>query len=309
MLRRFGQALVVSSVLLASALAQAQSAASAEVLFREGREAADAGDYRTACEKFHESHRLDPAPGTMLNIADCEEKQGHLATAWTFYRAVLQKLPPSDERSAVAKARAQALEPRLPRLTVRLAPNAPADSRVLRDGIELKGASLDTALPVDPGKHLIEVSAPGHAPRVYEFSLDEGEKRTRVVEPGKRLDGSSGGDVSADTGSGSGKRTLGFVLGGIGVAGLAVGAVTGVMVLDKKSTVDENCDSSKRCNAEGADAAESGKTLGTVSGVSFVIGGVALAAGTWLVLSSDGNERPQTALGVGPGQITFLRRF
>jgi hypothetical protein len=197
----------------------------------------------------------------------------------------------------------------LPRLTVRLAPGAPADSRVLRDGVELKGASLDTALPVDPGKHLIEVSAPGHAPRVYEFSLDEGEKRTRVVEPGKALDGSSGSDATADTGSGSGKRTLGWVLGGVGVAGLAVGAVTGVMVLGKKSTVDENCDENKRCNAEGADAAESGKTLGTVSGVSFIIGGVALAAGTWLVLSSDGSERPQTALGVGPGQITFLRRF
>jgi hypothetical protein len=302
-------ALVLLGSTALSAPVWAQSAASAEALFREGREAADAGDYRTACEKFHESHRLDPAPGTMLNIADCEEKQGHLATAWTFYRAVLQQLPPSDERSTLAKSRAQALEPRLPKLTVRLAPNAPADTRVLRDGVELKGASLDTALPVDPGKHLIEVSASGHAPRVYEFSLDEGEKRTRVVEPGEALDGSSGGDVTADTSSGSGKRTIGWVLGGVGVAGLAVGAVTGVMVLDKKSTVDDNCDADKRCNAEGADAADSGKTLGTISGVSFIVGGVALAAGAWLVLSSDGEERPQSALRIGPSHVTFVQSF
>ena len=302
-------ALVAAGTLFVGEQAAAQSAASAEALFREGRAAADAGDHRVACEKFHESNRLDPAPGTMLNIADCEEKQGHLATAWTFYRAVLQQLPPSDERSALAKTRAQALEPRLPKLTVRLAPNAPADSRVLRDGVELKGASLDTALPVDPGRHLIEVSAPGHASRVYQFSLDEGEKRTREVEPGKRIDGETGGGVSADTGSGSGKRTLGWVLGGVGVAGLAVGAVTGVMVLDRKSTVDDNCDSQKRCNADGLDAADSGKTLGTVSGVSFIVGGVALAAGAWLVLSSDSQERPSTALNVGPGHVRFVQSF
>jgi hypothetical protein len=303
--------LVVLAGTFWSAPVLAQSAASAEALFREGRQAADAGDHRLACEKFHESHRLDPAPGTMLNIADCEEKQGHLASAWTFYRAVLQKLPPSDERSTLAKARAQALEPRLPKLTVRLAPNAPSNSRVLRDGVELKSASLDTALPVDPGKHLIEVSAPGHAPRVYEFSLDEGEQRTREVAPGKALDGTSGagGDASADTSSGSGKRTLGWVLGGVGVAGLAVGAVTGVMVLGKKSTVDDNCNADKRCNAEGADAAESGKTLGTVSGISFIVGGVALAAGAWLVLSDGGEEQPKSALGFGPGNVSFRQTF
>ena len=116
-------------VAAAPASAQGGDAAAAEVLFREGRTAADAGDYKKACEKFHESHRLDPAPGTMLNIADCEERQGRVATAWTFYRAVAQKLPPSDERTALARTRAQELEPRLPKLAIKLAPDAPPGTR------------------------------------------------------------------------------------------------------------------------------------------------------------------------------------
>lgn len=310
-LRHLFAFVLLASVPLVSAApvsAQGGDAAAAEVLFREGRKAADAGDYKTACEKFHESHRLDPAPGTMLNIADCEERQGRVATAWTFYRAVAQKLPPSDERTALARTRAQELEPRLPRLAIELAPDAPPATRVLRDGVELKSASLSTELPLDPGPHVVEVTAPGHGKRLYQLTLSEGERALRVVGPGPASEGGGDADSSVSTSS-SGTKTLGWVLGGVGVAGLAVGAVTGMMVLDRKSTVDENCDSAKRCNQTGADAAESGRTLGTVSGVSFVVGGLALAAGAYFILSSDSSERPQSAVVVAPTQVSFVRHF
>ena len=55
-------------------------------------------------------------------------------------------------------------------------------------------------------------------------------------------------------------RTAGWVVGGIGVAGLGVGAVAGILTLGKKGTVDDNCNAAKRCNPEGYDAAQSGKT-------------------------------------------------
>jgi hypothetical protein len=302
---------LIAAGALCSALpsfAQGGDAAAAEVLFHEGRAASDAGDHHKACEKFHESHRLDPAPGTMLNIADCEERIGRLATAWTFYRAVTQKLPPNDERATVAKSRAEQLEPRLPKLALRLEAGAPAGSRVLRDGVELKTASLDVALPVDPGKHVIEVTAPGHAPRRYELTIGEAELVTRDVAPGMRRESSPALGASASADHGSGTRTLGWVLGGVGVVGVATFAVTGMMVLDRKSVVDENCDAGKRCNQAGADAAESGRTLGTISGVSLIVGGVALAAGAYFVLSSDG-ERPTTALVAGPTTLSVVRHW
>src|SRR5688500_10877054 len=97
--------LVALSLTAAAPDASAQSTdpAAAEALFREGRALADAGDYGGACAKFRESERLDPAIGTTFNIADCEERQGHVARAWTLYREVAQRLPASDGRRAIAE--------------------------------------------------------------------------------------------------------------------------------------------------------------------------------------------------------------
>ena len=66
---------------------------------------------------------------------------------------------------------------------------------------------------------------------------------------------------SADVASSGGhpSRTAGWVVGGIGVAGLLVGGVAGVLTLDRKSTVDANCSEDKRCNPAGYDAAQSGQ--------------------------------------------------
>ena len=84
--------LLLVSALLASTPARAQDArdpAAAEALFREGRTAAQKKDFTTACAKFRESNRLDPAVGTVFNIADCEERLGRLATSWTLFQEVV----------------------------------------------------------------------------------------------------------------------------------------------------------------------------------------------------------------------------
>src|SRR5262245_10219582 len=195
-----------------AALAQATDPAAAEALFREGRTLADAGDYAGACSKFRESERLDPAIGTVFNIADCEERQGHLARAWTLYREVAQRLPQSDGRRAIAEQRVSALEPKLPRLNVRLGPNAPATSRVEKDGVELGAASLGSELPLDPGAHVVRVSAPGRETQEYRVNLSEAEHLTLDVEPGAASALKSGQStaVGASTeNSGSGQKTVG----------------------------------------------------------------------------------------------------
>jgi hypothetical protein len=78
-------------------------------------------------------------------------------------------------------------------------------------------------------------------------------------------------------------RTAGFVLGGIGVAGIATGAVTGILALGRASTVKSHCPGDA-CDPQGLDAASQGKWLAPTSTVAFVAGGAFLAAGAYLVL-------------------------
>ena len=139
----------------------------AEALFAAGREALRRGDYRAAHTKFAESNRLDPAVGTVLNLAICEEHLGRLASAWQRYQEVIHALGPGDERLPIARTKAAAIDPRVPRLTIRLAPAAPADTKVMLGAGALTSASFGLALPRDPGKHEIVASADGRAPRRY----------------------------------------------------------------------------------------------------------------------------------------------
>src|SRR6187549_3979092 len=67
-----------------SARAQAASPADeslAESQFNEGRKLMEGGRPKEACPKFESSQRLDPALGTLLNLADCYERIGLLASA------------------------------------------------------------------------------------------------------------------------------------------------------------------------------------------------------------------------------------
>src|SRR4051812_28534695 len=96
-------------LLLAAGTASAGDSISAEALFAAGREAAQRGDYRQACDKFAESQRLDPAPGTLINLGDCNEHLGLLASAWRYYREAADRLP-GDKRVAGLRARVAAIE-------------------------------------------------------------------------------------------------------------------------------------------------------------------------------------------------------
>ncbi len=295
--------------MLLSSAALAGDAASAEALFVQGRAAADRGDHATACAKFAESNRLDPAPGTVFNLGDCSEKLGKLATAWQYFREVAQRLPASDERVPIAVARAAKLERRVPKLTVKLAAGAPAGAVVTRDGNELGAASLGVALPVDPGEHALEVRAPGHATGTVKVTLAEGAARTVDVAAGPP-DTAAASSPEQPPVSKSGKRTAGWVALGAGGVAFTVGAVAGLMVLGKKSTVDDNCDADKRCNQKGADAAASGRTLGTVSGVGLALGAVGLGLGGYLLATTPKREAAVAPWFDGKsGGLSLARRF
>jgi hypothetical protein len=163
--------------LLNPALAVAQTetrAAVADALYRQARDLMAAGKYDEACPKFAQSQQLDPATGTLLNLAACHEKQGKLTTAWLEYSdaIVAARRDARDDRVQYASERAHELEPKLSRLTLLLAPEADTPGLT----IELDGASVGRAVigaptPVDPGTHTVRASAPGKKAQLFSVEI------------------------------------------------------------------------------------------------------------------------------------------
>ena len=62
--------------------------AAAQALFYEARQLMKENKFGLACPKLEESLRLDYGIGTEFNLADCNEKLGRLATAWSQFISV-----------------------------------------------------------------------------------------------------------------------------------------------------------------------------------------------------------------------------
>jgi hypothetical protein len=254
--------------------AHADTRAEAESLFREGRRAAEVGNYDTACQKFDASRKLDPAPGTLLNLADCEETRGQLTRAWHDFLALADMLPELDERKGVALERARNLERTMPKLRVRLtASSTPA--RVIRDDVELGDTTLGVALPVDPGKHVVVVSQDGFRDRTYAVEVSRGEEKDVQVERGVHM--------------GNAIRAAGITLAGVGVASLAASATTGILALTNVAASNAMCTGSV-CTTTGAvDSYNRARTFALVSDITLGAGVALVATGIIIYALSHGH--------------------
>jgi hypothetical protein len=279
-------------------------AAAAEALFRDGRARSEAGDFPHACPMFAESLRLDYALGTLFNLASCEEHIGELARAWEHYAELVDRLPLDDDRRTVALQRAAYLDRVVPRLTIVVSSAAPPDTRVLRDGTELHGPSLGVALPVDEGTHAIAVDAPGRAVKRWEVRLALGERRVVVVVPGDVEHRAA--PPRAPSGERNAARSAGWLVGGAGVASLAVGTYFGARALSKRSDSDALCTGDVCRDAAGPEAYDDAKSFARVADVTLGLGLVAVAAASYLLLSSPSKEHASASavtFGVTPSGV------
>jgi hypothetical protein len=314
MLRALGRlwpGCVMLVVLLAAATAGGAPADEATRLFREGRQAMHDRDYRTACAKFAASQELVAAAGTLLNLAVCLETVGRLADALARFREVAAMLPPGDARQPFAAEKIDGLEPRVPRLRLRPAADAPPETGVALDGVGVATAALGGELRVDPGKHVVEVRAPGYEDRRFHVELVEGDSTTIELALGPRAGLLDEGGV--DTGPPSGPSPLlvgGLLVGGIGLVALVAGIATGALAIEKKNVVDEHCGPEICDSQEGVDAAADGAALSAASTATFVVGIVALGAGvTMVVLAATNDADEHVELRLGPGTAALSGVF
>lgn len=295
-LRVLSPAIATFSILLfgaGSARAEGhRDPSAADALFQAAKDAMGKGDYATACPRFAESQRLDPAPGTLLNLAACEEKQGKLAASYAHFNEALETLPKDDYRVAYAREQSAALDKRLPKVTVKVAGNM-SGVRVRRDGVELREGALGVALPVDPGAHVFVVEAPGREPAQSSVTVAEGESKTLELQPG---DPARTAEASS---TGSGRKVAAIASFAVGGAGIVTGAVTGLMFASAARTYDEHCDATG-CDPRGIDAANRAKTFDIVSPVAFGVGLAGIGVGTYLLVTGKSSEAKRTGVRAAP---------
>lgn len=301
--------------------ARANDAARAQALFEEGRALMEKGNAAEACPKLEDSQKLDPGPGTEYNLALCYEMAGKTASAWATFLSVAAAFKATQrvEWETKARERAKALAPKLSRVTIQLPEGPrPAGLRVVRDGSEVVGSELGTAIPVDPGTHFIEATATGRSKWSVRVDVAAGAEKTVVVTFGaaaaEPTPTGPGGTAPTET-TGSGQTTLGFVVGGVGVLALGAGAVTGLVAIGKNSDSKKDCPEDGVCRSRAAlDANDAARTFATVSTISFIAGGALLATGIALVATAPrapttGALRVQPIVGARAGGLALEGAF
>jgi len=323
--RVFGCALSGACALLVS-VASAQDSATAGALFEKGVADLEAGRFESACPAIAESQRIDPRPGTLFTLAECHARWGKVASAAAQYQEyvdLVSRLTPEQQqrhkaRVDIARAQLAKIKPSVPTLTLVLPADAPSGTVVTRNGEVLKGAALGLALPADPGEYVIVTRAPGGADREVRVTLQLGDQKRLALEVSKASEAAPltpqaappltepNAKVESTPGPArsSGRKTAAYVAGGIGLAGIAVGTVTGILVLGKKQTVNDHCTAGS-CNEEGLAAANSAQNLATASNVSFGIGIVGLAASAIMLFTGSSESAASARARVARFQPVF----
>jgi hypothetical protein len=298
---------------VAPAAAQAGDAAMAESLFREGKRLSGEHKYSEACPKFEESFKIDHGLGTLLNLASCHESDGKLASAWAeFSEAVSQAKRQGDaDRAQLAEDHMKALEPKLGHVSVSLAPGASVPGLVIKlDSHEVSQAALGVQIPVDPGKHLLEASAPSKQSYSQTFETPATATVSAVTVPALQdaaiaappavaaaapavsVAPSAAPSAQPAASPSSGAHT-GLIVSGIATgAFVAATVVTGILYSGKRSDFNS---ANKSGDSTRFDKRDSAQTLGTVNLVCA--GGALVSAGflVYFLATSGSHEAAPTA--------------
>jgi len=315
------------------------NAAAAQALFDEAKKQMAAGQYDRACPALVQAQKLDPGLGTLLNLANCYEKAGKTASAWTTFveaQAIAQRAG-RTEAERVAKERAAGLVKRLAKLTIAV-PYADKVSglEVTRDGVKLGAAEYGLPIPVDPGPHTVGALAPGRKrwetslvvagatePRVVVPELEPAPAEAAVAvlpaEPKPAEPPSAAAGEPSESGKPShARRNIGLVVGGVGLAAVAAGGVFAGLTKSKDGEADKLCTGGdgNTCANNGEkikyeETVSAAKLDRTLSIVCFSVGAAALATGAVLIFggSKGSGQGTLSVMPVaGPGEAGVLAR-
>lgn len=317
----FHAAIALSAVLLSTTPRPAQgqspeAKAQAAALLEEGKKLLNSNDFARACKALEGSQKLDPAVVTMLYLADCYEQIGKTASAWAMFREAAQIARKTNQssREAAAQRRASEVAPKVPKLTLQVEGEAPG-LQLLRNGEPVARETWGMSVPVDPGLHVYEASAPGKKTFRIEVEVKPGEEARTIVI--KLIDGAPQPTTSASAPTSAppstapgprkgpgGQKIAGWVLGGAGLLTVGVGSFLAFSARNKSNDADALCrpEDRTRCTPQGASAGNDARSSANLATVVVSIGGGLLAGGVLLLLLPSSDPAPSARLSpaVGP---------
>lgn len=295
--------------------ASAKEPTSAQALFYEARTLMKEGQYAVACAKLDESLRLEYGIGTEFNLADCNERLGRVATAWSgfLHVAAAAREHRQDDRERLARERAVALEPRLSKVVFDVPASTPID--LTRDGARVDASSWGQPIPVDPGVHHVVATASGRRP--WEMSIDVAEGMVLRIAVPAELGGEQQPEpapppaqaVDAGADVGRTQRIAGWGVGSAGLVALAVGIGFGIDSLRAGGSSRTHC-AGDRCDARGVALRERAIQSGDAATAASLVGAAALAGGIALVLTAPRKATPGVQASAQPiagGGALFLQ--
>jgi hypothetical protein len=277
-----------------------------------GREAFNSGDYETALALFRRAYSLYPAPTVVLYEARSLEKLGRLLEADEAYTRTAQlsvgQDAPAQFAEAIAQARQEerALRARIPTLTVEVQGVSANDPNlaVTVNGRAIGAAQLGQAQHLNPGAYQIAGALGTARADQSEVRLTAGQHARVVLNlaapslppPAPAQQGSLPAATPSSTSSHmSTGRLLAYVSGGVGVAALGTGIITGLESVNAHTQAEHECPN-RLCDEDGIKQVNSFHSLRTVSSVFYGVGIAGLAAGAvlWFTSSPDTSETAST---------------
>lgn len=148
----------------------------ARELFLLAEKQEDAGRWSDALEKLRRVAQVRQTAGVRYHIALCEEHLGQIASALADYTAAETQARVENAQDVLRLVGKEliAASLRAPRVTIRVTPDLP-DLQIALDGAPLARERVGVPVPVDPGEHRIEATAPKHTPAHATVTVREQE--------------------------------------------------------------------------------------------------------------------------------------
>ncbi|MBL8605467.1 MAG: hypothetical protein JNK72_26285 [Myxococcales bacterium] len=291
------------------------SATAAQARFDRGRTLYEANDFAAALPEFRASLELFRSPNTRLYIGLCLLRLNQLGEAYaeldrTFREA--SDLAGTDRRyentRGLARRELDGLAPRIGRLTVTVARTVPGLSVRVGEG-ELPAAAYGVELPYTPGDVVVRAEAPGYqsfsqtvhlSARAQSgvnvvLSASQVARPTPSAEPVRvQVEGPEPSPSTVRVGGGV--RTAGFVVLGLGVAGLGAFGVLGNLASNRYNDLLGVCRG--RCPSSRNAEIEEGEQYELMANVALGVG--ATLAVTGIIMVAAGGPRTVLRESSGP---------